>query len=267
MKEVTVLIPTYKRPNALAVTLTSLCFQGYKNFDIVISDQSEEDCLSHNASFETAVRLLETKGHAVTIFKNLPVRGMAQQRQFLLEKSVSPLSLFIDDDLILEPYVVGNMVKVIEEEQCGFVGSAVIGLSFRNDFRPEQEPVDFWEDGVMSEIVRPGSKEWERYKLHNAANLYHVQEKLKASPDAPLPYKVAWVGGCVLYNTQKLINSGGFRFWEELPQKHCGEDVLAELRVMQYYGGCGIMPSGVYHQELKTMVKERGVNAPEYLEI
>jgi cellulose synthase/poly-beta-1,6-N-acetylglucosamine synthase-like glycosyltransferase len=36
-----ILIPTYNRPTALAVTLTSLYFQEYKNFKIMISDQGE----------------------------------------------------------------------------------------------------------------------------------------------------------------------------------------------------------------------------------
>jgi hypothetical protein len=36
---------------------------------------------------------------------------------------------------------------------------------------------------------------------------------------------------------------------------------------MKKYGGCGIIPSGVYHQELETTVPDRTVNAPECLEI
>ena len=32
-------------------------------------------------------------------------------------------------------------------------------------------------DKVDAETVRPGSREWERWRLHNAANLYHLQRK------------------------------------------------------------------------------------------
>jgi hypothetical protein len=70
-----------------------------------------------------------------------------------------------------------------------------------------------------------------------------------------------------MYNTEKLRYVGGFSFWKDLPEQHCGEDVLAQLRVMKKYGGCGIIPSGVYHQELETTVPDRKVNAPEFLEI
>ena len=38
-KRVNILIPTYKRLKALAVTLTSLCYQEEKNFDIIMSQQ------------------------------------------------------------------------------------------------------------------------------------------------------------------------------------------------------------------------------------
>lgn len=268
MKKVTVLIPTYKRNEALAVTLTSLCFQEDKSFDVVISDQSpDEDMLSKDQSLQTAIMLLESKGHHVEVLRNMPPRGLAEQRQFLLDQSSAKYSLFLDDDLILEPYVVANMRRTLEAEGCGFVGCAVIGLSYRNDVRPHQQNIEFWKDPVQPEFVYPQCKEWNRYLLHNAANIWHIQQKYKASPSNVKKYKVAWVGGCVMYDTEKLREVGGFAFWKDLPEKHCGEDVLAQLRVMKKYGGCGIIPSGVYHQELQTTVPERKINAPEYLEI
>ncbi|MFZ5509426.1 MAG: hypothetical protein ACOZCP_05155 [Pseudomonadota bacterium] len=41
-----------------------------------------------------------------------------------------------------------------------------------------------------------------------------------------------------------------------------GEDVLVQCRVMARYGGCGLIPSGAYHQELPTTVAERRIDAP-----
>jgi hypothetical protein len=48
---------------------------------------------------------------------------------------------------------------------------------------------------------------------------------------------------------------------------HCGEDVLAELRVMARYGGCGLAPSGAYHQDLVTTVPDRICDAPRMLPV
>ncbi|MDB5191325.1 MAG: hypothetical protein JWQ96_888 [Segetibacter sp.] len=266
-KGINILIPTYIRLKALAITLTSLYYQDNKDFDIVISDQSPNDEISTDASFLTIKKMLELQGNKVTVIKNLPARGMAQQREFLLQSSHAPFSLFLDDDLILEPYVVGNMKKLLQQEQCGFVGAAVIGLSYSDDDRPHQQNIEFWNAGVEPETIIPKSEKWQRYVLHNAANILHVQQKHNVTPQNPKPYKVAWVGGCVMYDTENLKEVGGFNFWKDLPEKHCGEDVLAQLRVMRKFGGCGILPSGVYHQELETTVPDRKVNAPEYLEI
>ncbi len=267
LKDIHILIPTYKRLKALAVTLTSLYYQIETNFDIVISDQSPEDELTNDNSIQTIKRLFEIRGTNVTILRNLPPKGMAQQRQFLLDRSTSPCSLFIDDDLILDAYVVRNMKQILETKNIGFVGCAVIGLSYQYDVRPHQQDIEFWDGEITPESIIPKSKQWERYRLHNAANPFHVEKKFNATADNPIPYKVAWVGGCVMYNTEKLRYVGGFSFWKDLPEQHCGEDVLAQLRVMKKYGGCGIIPSGVYHQELETTVPDRKVNAPEFLEI
>lgn len=265
--EVSVLIPTYRRAIALSVTLTGLYYQSDRSFDITIADQSPDDELLQDASVDTVISMLRQRGVEVRVLKNLPRRGMAQQRQFLLEHARAPLSLFLDDDLVLESYVIANMKRVLREQECGFVGCAPIGLSYREDYRPVQQHIEFWEGRVEPEVILPGSDQWQRYRLHNAANVLHVEQRYGAVPEKPMPYKIAWVGGCVLYDTRKLRELGGYGFWEQLPEAHCGEDVLAQLRVMRRYGGCAILPSGVYHQERETTVPDRRVNAPEYLEI
>lgn len=266
-EKIDVLIPTYNRPNALAVTLTSLAAQTMSEFRVVISDQSERQDVSDAGVVKAIVRVLQVHGHAVEIFKHLPRKGMAEQRHFLLEQANAPYALFLDDDLILEPYVLQNMLETLQSEELGFVGCALTGLSHLNDIRPNEQAIEIWEGPVTAETVHPDSPEWNRHRLHNAANIYHVAQKLALSPEKPLKYRVAWVGGCVMYDTAKLRSVGGFRFWKELPKEHSGEDVLAQMRVMARYGGCGLIPSGVYHQELPTTVPNRQVDAPKVLEL
>jgi hypothetical protein len=133
--------------------------------------------------------------------------------------------------------------------------------------RPSEQAIEFWEGPVTPEIVRPGTPQWGRYKLHNAANIHHVQQRLKISGKEQRKYKIAWVGGCVLYDTRALKDVGGFNFWHEAPMDHCGEDVLPQLRLMARYGGCGIIPSGVYHLELPTVIRNRHINLPEVLSL
>lgn len=267
MATVDILIPSYGRPAALAVTLCSLVGQTFRDSRVVISDQNEDEDVAARAEIKAVVRVLQAHGHEVEIYKHLPRRGMAEQRQFLLDQATAPYCLFIDDDVILEPEQVGRMLLALREEGCGFVGSALHGLSYLHDVRPHQEAIELWKGPVQPELVQPGTPQWERYHLHSAANLYHVQQRLCQTPEQQYRYKVAWVGGCVMYDTAKLREVGGFSFWRDLPEKHCGEDVLAQLRVMARFGGCGILPSGIYHQELPTTVPDRQVNAPQVLSI
>jgi glycosyltransferase involved in cell wall biosynthesis len=262
-----VLIPTYNRPAALAVTLACLTAQTNRQFNVLISDQSDDSGLQ-SPEIRAVINVLRVHGHSVQVKQHFPRRGMAEQRQFLLELATSPYVLFLDDDLILEKNVIQNMLAVIQKQECGFVGCAVIGLSYLNDIRLHEQAIELWEDGVKPEKIAPDSPVWDRHKLHNAANLFHVQQKMGLNMDSePIPYKVAWVGGCVMYDTTRLRHVGGFSFWHDLPQEHAGEDVLAQLRVMESYGGCGIIPSGVYHQELPTTIPNRDVDAPKVLSV
>ncbi|MBD2091729.1 glycosyltransferase [Microcoleus sp. FACHB-1515] len=265
MASIDILIPTYSRPAALAVTLMALCAQTRRDFNVIISDQTEEHDAIAVGEVQAVLRVLRLHGHQVTTHRHLPRRGLAEHRQFLLDQSTAPYVLFMDDDWILEADVVDRLWNAMQQEQCGFVGCANIGLSFANDVRPHQQAIEFWETPVQPEIVRSGTPAWERYKLHNAANVLHVQQNLGLAAGEIRKYKVAWVAGAILFDAAKLRDVGGFGFWEALPMNHCGEDVLAQLRVMAKYGGCGVLPSGVYHQELPTTVIDRRLDAPQLL--
>jgi glycosyltransferase involved in cell wall biosynthesis len=262
---VDILLPTCDRPAALAVTLTSLAAQDFRDFRVIVSDQSERSDAAEVREIAAARRVLEAHGSRVAVLKHLPRRGIAEQRQFLLQQASAPFVLCLDDDLILEPYVLGLLVGALERERCGFIGSACIGLSYVGDVRPEQQGVTFWDGPVHPEEIEPGEAAWERAQLHSAANLYHVQRRLGIEPSAPRLYRVAWVSACVLFDTEKLRSLGGFSFWRELPKDHCGEDVLVQLRMLRAYGGAGIMPSGVFHQEMPTTLPDRRVKADELL--
>jgi glycosyltransferase involved in cell wall biosynthesis len=259
-----VLIPTFERPFALGITLTALCSQTFKDFRVIISDQTEKRDPFAKPEIASVLRILRSKGHQVSTLKHLPKQGLAEQRQFLLDQVNAPYCLFLDNDLYLDPDMIERLLKLIEAEQCGFIGAAPIGLSYIEDIRPHQQGIEFWEGRVMPEKIKVGSTEWKRHYLHNAANIFHLQKKAGITPQSQRKYKIAWVGGCVMFDVNKLKSIGGYGFWKDLPVKHCGEDVLVQMRVMEKYGGCGLIPSGVYHLELPTTVRSRRINAPEF---
>lgn len=260
-RELDVLVPTRNRPAELASTLSGLAAQaGPPGFGVVVSDQSDEEPPWAQPAAATMVRVLRHQGHPVLLTRHLPRRGLAEQRAFLLRQSVARYVLFLDDDVWLEPGTIERLGTAIREFGCGFVGNAVHGLSYRDDVRPQDhDGYEEWAGPPRPETVRPGTPQWERASIHPAANLLHVTARLGLGPDEWRAYKVSWIGGCVLYDRVKLLASGGFDFWPRVPERHQGEDVAAQLAVMQRYGGAGIVPSGAYHLESPTTVTEREV--------
>jgi glycosyltransferase involved in cell wall biosynthesis len=258
--DVDVLVPTYRRPGALPVTLAGLLGQTTPGLRIVVSSQSPEDEPVLTPEAEAVVRVLRVLGNEVEIARHLPRRGMAEHRQSLLDRARAPYALFLDDDVLLEPTLIERLLRAIRREGCGFIGSGLVGLTFVGDVRPHQEAIEFWAGPVQPERVEPGSPEWSRASVHSAANLHHVRERLRPTEDRL--YRVSWVGGCVMYDTAKLRAAGGFEFWSSLPTEHVGEDVLAEIRVMERFGGAGLFPSGAYHLELPTTFPNRTHDAP-----
>lgn len=260
-----VLIPTYERPAALAVTLAGLAGQDHRSFRVTVSDQSQEP-IAHDTVVSTMARTLRSHGVDVRFDHHLPRRGLAEQRHHLLDRADAPYVLFLDDDVWLEPWALSRLQTAIEACACGFVGFAVQGLSYAEDRRPhERAAYEEWHGPVRPERVRRHDPAWQRYRLHNAANPTHLAEELHLEPGEWRAYKVAWIGACVLYRRDALLEVGGFSFWSDLPAEHAGEDVVAQLRVMERYGGAGILPSGAVHLELPTTVPVRDVECYDAL--
>jgi len=216
MAMVDVLIPTYRRKTGLAMVLTSLLGQTARDFDVVVADQTPvAETYLDDVEIMTAVRALEWRGHRVELHRRGERHGMAEQRQFLLERSHAPYAHYLDDDVLLDPPVLERMLRVIRQEGCGFVGCAATGLDYLHDVRPHQQGIELWDGPVRPEPFAPDNLAlvWDRHLVNNAANPLHLEQRLVTDPFAPqeaVRYKVAWVGGAnVLYDRAKLLSVGG----------------------------------------------------------
>jgi GT2 family glycosyltransferase len=259
---VEVLIPTYARSAELAVTLAGLAGQDDPAFGVIVSDQSDGDPPWHEPAVASMVRVLRAQGRPVRLLRHRPRRGLAEQRQFLLECSTADAVLFLDDDVWLEPGLLARLFEALSRLGCGFVGAAVQGLSYLDDVRPaERSSFQLWSGPVEPERIRRDTAGFERWPLHNAANLTHQAAELGLAPGEWRAYKVSWVGACVLYRRSALVAAGGFDFWPALTSTAVGEDVAAQWRVMERFGGAGIIPSGAVHLEAETTLPARDVDA------
>jgi glycosyltransferase involved in cell wall biosynthesis len=267
LARVDVLIPTYRRNTGLAVVLTSLLGQTFSDFDVIISDQTEDHAaLVNNIEIATLLQALEWHGHRVRLHHHLPRNGLAEQRNFLLEQSSAPYVHYLDDDVLLDPPVMERMLRVLQAEQCGFVGCPATGLGYLDDVRPHQQDIELWSGPVQPEPFTADTIPWDRHKVNNAANPLHLEQRLVQSGGV-VRYKVAWVGGAnVLFDRAKLLNVGGFSWWHRLPREHAGEEVVVQFLLIRKYGGCGILPSGTYHLGLPTTIEDRTHNATELFE-
>jgi GT2 family glycosyltransferase len=259
---VDVLVPTSGRTAELAVVLAGLAAQDDPQFRLTISDQSDDHALASTPAVQAMLRVLAAQGREVRVLQHLPRRGIAEHRAFLLAQATAPYVLFLDDDVWPEPGLLATLHAAIEDLGCGVVGAAQQGLSFLDDVRPaEQAPFATWTEGVQPERLRPDSPGTERWTLHNAANLTHIAARTDLPEAGWLPYRVAWVAGCVLYRRSALEEVGGFEFWRDLPEKVGGEDVAAQWKVMERFGGAGVLPSGAVHLEAPTSIPDRDVDA------
>lgn len=259
-----VLIGTVGRTAELATTLAGLAAQDDPPFRVTVSDQSDAHPAATDPAVQAMFRVLEVQGRAPRLIRHRPRRGIAEHRAFLLGQATADAVLFLDDDIWLEPGSLQRLHEALTTLDCGFVGMAPQGLSYLDDRRPhERTPYERWDGPVRPERIRRGEPGFERWTLHNAANLVHVAAEEPVAEQGWVPYRIAWVGACVLYRRAALVECGGFGFWQDLPPAHAGEDVVAQWRVMERYGAAGLLPSGAVHLEAPTTIPDREVDAPD----
>jgi len=252
MATVDVLLPTINRRASLIMTLTGLATQTHTDLRVIVADQSDAP-VGDDDVLLTARRLIAARGGVVEWHARPQIHGIAEQRDFLLRQASADAVLYLDDDVLLEPWVIARLLTVLREQGCGFVGAFPAGLSHLADVRPQQQIVELWDGPVSPEAVEPEGAHWERWQLHRAANVYHAAQRLGLiGGTRGALYKVAWVASCILYGRAKLLDVGGFAFWSRLPRYHSGEEVLVQNLLMRRWGGCAILPSGAYYTQVPT---------------
>ena len=137
-KQLTVVIPTYRRPALLLRCLESLAGQDARgSFDIVVVD---------DASGDETTQMLETMSTTMPelTFTSLPAnRGQAAARNRAVELASAPTVLFVDDDIVASPSLVSTHLRMLG-------GDALLGVVGLVEWHPDLPPTPFrhWLDST-----------------------------------------------------------------------------------------------------------------------
>jgi GT2 family glycosyltransferase len=124
---ISVIVPTIGRPDSLRRLLESLAAQTCRVREIIVADGSEGDGIS-------AVTIDPTWAAAGLLLRRLIVTppNAVRQRQAAIREATGDLLLLLDDDVVLEPDCVKQMLKLLESD----LGVVAVMADFNNQLWP-----------------------------------------------------------------------------------------------------------------------------------
>lgn len=123
-KVVSVIIPTYKGSDTIGRALESLCFQTFKDFEVIIVDDNGKN--SHNQILtEKVIESYKTKLSLQYIVHEKNRNGAAA-RNSGFKKARGKFICFLDDDDIYLRNRIENAITSIEKYRCDFLFCSVL---------------------------------------------------------------------------------------------------------------------------------------------
>ncbi len=195
--ELTIGIPTLDRPEQLACLLTSLMDQTYNNFDTIIVSQSmlKNSSLMNNLVVAKLYNVLKNRSDDFTrhiIIDKEPI-GAAAAHNIVLYMSRTPYILRVDDDIILEPTFVEELLSTIEANQIiGAVGGIYLD--------PDQSDNQYYDAKLKDKIINEGMTI--RDDTGKCQMLRHRDESVMM--------RVTDLYSTFVYRKDAMIQAGGF---------------------------------------------------------
>jgi glycosyltransferase involved in cell wall biosynthesis len=135
--QITVIIPTFRRPQLLKRAIKSVCNQTYSNLKIVICDNASKD------ETEEIVRELAQKDARILYYCHDSNIGMMGNYQFALSKIDTPLFSILSDDDVLFPWYLSTAIEgFISYPEIGFSITSTIIMSEKGEVI--RVPIDLW---------------------------------------------------------------------------------------------------------------------------
>jgi len=104
---VSVIVPTYNRPDMLTETLESILNQSYQNYEIIVVNDGGVDV-------EGIITRLNTRGNITYVRHNMN-KGLAASRNTGIRLAKGKYLAYLDDDDVFYPNHIETLVKLLEE--------------------------------------------------------------------------------------------------------------------------------------------------------
>jgi glycosyltransferase involved in cell wall biosynthesis len=215
---ITVCIPTRNRGTAILATLTSLASSHFRDFDVVVVDQSDDDAT------EEAL-CLRTHDAVDVAYLRSPTCGASRARNIALDLARGPIVAFTDDDCEVLPdwmdvlaanfaahtevvQVCGAVIAGDHDSTTGFI--PVYSVSAR---RKITGAVRKWQEGGIG-----ANMAFRRDALLSIGPFDEVLGAggdLFACEDGDMTYRVLKAGYDVLELPEAVVIHRGFRTWAE----------------------------------------------------
>lgn len=129
--KISVIVPTYNRDEPLIKTLESLFRQGYRDFEIIVVDQSDK-------KFSKKEEFLKKHSAKIRYFSFSPPNAAAA-RNFGAKKAKGEILLFLDDDVECESNLLKSHFKNYEDKKVGAVVGRIVTVGQKEE--PERKNV------------------------------------------------------------------------------------------------------------------------------
>lgn len=110
--KIDLLVTTYKRLKDLNLLIRNLENQTYDNFQLQIFDGTPDDSIKKSVENY----LLSERNKKYPVFYHYTGCGMTKQRNIAVDKTVGDISIFLDDDVLLEPDYLYEVARVFDED-------------------------------------------------------------------------------------------------------------------------------------------------------
>ncbi|HAV42566.1 TPA: hypothetical protein DCX15_00915 [bacterium] len=193
VERVSVIIPTRNRHTHLTLCLSSLLNQNFKDWNLVIANDGDED-LEEVHLLRGIFNLLELKGHRWKIIATSH-SGQGGALNVAHRVAEADLILRIDDDAYLEPDYIELLFRSLDDEKIGAVGG--------------NTPNVYHSKGKLTQLSKE-FREWGgKIVFKGSYFVPYERQSLLPEPDEQ-PYEVDQLRGHFLYRKKVLDEIGGF---------------------------------------------------------